>query len=281
MTDPFDPDPMPEGPATGDVLDDLTIPVASSDEGPGQLPPTEPPGAPTDSDPEVEPAAVMAASSAPIAEAAEIVTEGTPPEAPAAPIADAAALAESEAAAASRAATAAEVALVAATAAARADEVAAAARAAVPITEVDAPLPNPRRRALKAVGTMLVRGILLLALFVGGLVLGNTAFLRSDQNTSPSALLVDPATDGGEPPPVVQEFVVGPGLAGTRTRSGPSLQAEPHARLTGEFRALRHPDDHLGRHPGHPRRRSAFRDRGRDAGHARPRVRRSRSTSSS
>jgi hypothetical protein len=147
-------------------------------------------------------------------------------------VTDPAGLSASEAAAAKRAETAAAVALVAAVAAERASEAASAAAVATPVVEEAPPKPGVTRR-LRAVGAMLIRGAAVLALFVGGLALGNAAF-QSNQPPQP-AQVVDPATDGVEPPAVVREFI-GALSSGDADALRSSLQAEPHARLTSEFR---------------------------------------------
>ena len=147
-------------------------------------------------------------------------------------VTDPAGLSASEAAAAKRAETAAAVALVAAVAEQRASEAAQAAAIATPVVE-EAPRKPGRIRALRAFGAMLVRGLAVLALFIGGLALGNAAF-QSSQAPEP-AQVVDPVTDGVEPPAVVREFV-GALSSGDADSLRSSLQAEPHARLTSEFR---------------------------------------------
>jgi hypothetical protein len=169
-----------------------------------------------------------------------------PPEAPTAPAdppdpdgvkIDAEALAASAAAAADRADTAAAVARVMASARAKAEAAATAAAVAVPdpsLADAAQVQRRSRRAAIRGTLAMVARGVLMLALFVGGIALGAAAFQRSDQVAS-TAPVVDPAVDGAEPPAVVHEFVTA--LAGGDADSlRSSLQAEPHARLTSEFR---------------------------------------------
>jgi hypothetical protein len=147
-------------------------------------------------------------------------------------VTDPAGLSASEAAAAKRAETAAAVALVAAVAEQRATEAAQAAAIATPVVE-EVPKKPGKIRALRAFGAMFVKGLAVLALFVGGLALGNAAF-QSSQAPEPTQV-VDPVTDGVEPPAVVREFV-GALSSGDADSLRSSLQAEPHARLTSEFR---------------------------------------------
>ena len=162
------------------------------------------------------------------------------PPAPDGPGADPALLAASEAAAAEREATAAAVALVLASAKAKAEATAAEAAASVPpsdpsLTDGDQFRRRSRRAAIRGLVGMLARGIAVLALFIGGIALGAAAFQRSDQAAAAAAPIVDPAVDGAQPPVIVQEFVAA--LAGGDADSVRSaLQAEPHARLTGELR---------------------------------------------
>lgn len=145
---------------------------------------------------------------------------------------DPAGLSASEAAAIKRAETAAAVALVAAVAASKASAVADAAAQAEP-DEVPAPARPTVRRRLLGVFAMVLRGALVLALFVGGYALGQAAF-RNQQPDAPAAV-VDPSTVGVEPPAVVREFIGALG-SGNADALRSSLQAEPHARLTSEFR---------------------------------------------
>ena len=147
-------------------------------------------------------------------------------------VADPALLSESEAAAAKRAETASAVALVAAIAASRAEAAAEAAASVQPVVEVAKKKPG-KIKALRAVVAMLIRAALVIALFVGGYVLGQTAF-RNNQSEAPTSI-VDPTTAGAQPPAVVREFV-GALSSGDADALRSSLQAEPHARLTSEFR---------------------------------------------
>jgi hypothetical protein len=191
-------------------------------------------------------AADPAVAEAPAAPADPAAPAAPPdPAAPAAPTdppdtdgvtVDAAGLAASEAAAADRADTAAAIALVMASARAKA-EAAAAAAATDPdpsLADASEVQRRSRRVAIRGMLAMLARGAIVLALFVAGIALGAAAFQRSDQ-VATTAPVVDPAVDGAQPPPVVQEFVTA--LAGGDADSLRSaLQAETHARLTSEFR---------------------------------------------
>lgn len=143
---------------------------------------------------------------------------------------DPAGLSASEAAAAKRAETAASVALVAAVASAKAQ---AAADVAVPEPVVDdAPARPSRVRSLRGLGAMLIRGVVVLALFVGGVALGQAAF-RSTTSAAPQ-VIVDPSTVDAQPPAVVREFI--DALAsGNADAVRSSIGEEPHARLIREF----------------------------------------------
>jgi hypothetical protein len=145
---------------------------------------------------------------------------------------DPAGLSASEAAAAKRAETAAAVALVAAVAASRAEAAAEAAANAQPEVVV-APKGPTKMRRLMGVFAMLLRGVLVLALFVGGYALGRAAFTTS-QSGAPTTI-IDPTTDGVQPPAVVREFV-GALSAGDADALRSSLGAQTHASLTDEFR---------------------------------------------
>lgn len=164
--------------------------------------------------------------------AAEPPRPSEPTSEPVAPaVTDPAGLSASEAAAAKRAETAAAVALVAAVASARAEQAALNAPAVEPA--VEAPTRPSRLRALRSLVAMLLRGILVIALFVGGLALGN-AWYQSNRTEAPTQV-VDPATDGIEPPAIVREFIGALGSGDTdAVRS--ALAPEPHARLIGEFK---------------------------------------------
>ena len=169
--------------------------------------------------------------------APELATDTSVAAAPEEGIADAAGLAASEEAANERAATAAAVALVAATAFAHAEAAATAAAVAVPdpsLADADQVARRSRRAMVRGTFTLVVHGMLVLALFLGGIALGTLAFQRSDQGAS-TVPTVDPGVDGASPPAVVEEFVSA--LAGGDADSlRSSLLAEPHARLIGEFR---------------------------------------------
>lgn len=185
-----------------------------------------------DPTPELPPEAA-AAIPAP-ADPALVVTE-TPPdiEVGSEAIIDKDALAESEAAAVEHDATKAAIAVVAAIAAARA--AAATEPTELPASEQDilAAPRHPRFRQVRAMLGTVVRGLLVLALFVGGWALGQAAFARND--TSATTTFADPVIDGTTPPAIVQEFIAA--LAAWDVDSlRSSLQAEPHSRLTSEFR---------------------------------------------
>ena len=188
-------------------------------------------------------AAAATATGTTTAETTAAAVAATPPAddalRPAEPISEAsnavidpAGLSASEAAAAKRAETAAAVALVAAVAASRAEAAAEAAANARP-EPVLAPKGPTKIRRLMGVFAMLLRGVLVLALFVGGYALGQAAF-RNSQTGTPTTI-VDPTTDGVQPPAVVREFV-GALSAGDADALRSSLGAEAHARLTSEFR---------------------------------------------
>ena len=194
--------------------------------------PADPVGPTSPATPELPPAA--AATVATPADAAEIVTE-TPPdiEIGSEAIIDKDALAQSEAAAVEHDATKAAIAVVAAIAAARAAQAAEAAEPPPTDTELLAAPKHPRFRLVRAALGTVVRGVLVLALFVGGWALGQAAFARNA--TGETALFADPGTDGTTPPAVVQEFITA--LAdGDADSLRSSLEAEPHSRLTSEFR---------------------------------------------
>jgi hypothetical protein len=144
---------------------------------------------------------------------------------------DPAGLSASEAAAAKRAETAAAVALVAAAASAKAQ---AAADVAVPAPVVEAAPTRPSRwRSLRGLVAMLIRGVLVLALFVGGVALGQAAFRNTTSSAPP--VIIDPSTEGAQPPAIVREFI--DALAsGNADAVRSSIGAEPHARLISEFR---------------------------------------------
>ncbi len=151
------------------------------------------------------------------------------PVAPA--VTDPAGLSASEEAARKRAETAAAVALVAAVASARAEQ--AALNPPVVEPEVEA-APRPGRlRGLRGLLAMVLRGAAVIALFVGGLALGN-AWHQSNQTEAPTHI-VDPATEGVEPPAVVREFIGALG-SGDNDAVRSALAPEPHARLIGEFK---------------------------------------------
>ena len=168
------------------------------------------------------------------ADPATVVTE-TPPDIDVGSeaIIDKDGLAASEEAAVEHDATKTAIAVVAAIAAAR-------AAAATEPTELPAGQEallaaprHPRSQLVRATLTTIFRGLLVLALLVGGWALGQAAFARSD--TSETTVFADPVIDGTVPPAVVQEFIAA--LAGGNADSlRSSLQAEPHSRLTSELR---------------------------------------------
>ena len=203
---------------------DATPPASSDLAGPD--------GPPSPTGGEIPPQAAGAIAAP--ADAATVVTQ-TPPDIDVGSeaIIDKDALAASEAAAIEHDATKTAIAVVAAVAAARA--AAAAEPTEIPAAEealLAAPR-HPRFRLLRATLATVVRGLLVLALFLGGWALGQAAFARNDAD-APTAF-ADPGTDGTIPPAVVQEFIAAL-AAGDADSLRSSLQAEPHSRLTSEFR---------------------------------------------
>ncbi len=125
----------------------------------------------------------------------------------------------------------------------------AAAAEAIATTEAEVPAPVPvepvavdaaptispaRRRSLVVLAglTRLVRFALVVAFFVGGIALGYRAFAAS-QPLPPSAS-ADPATAGGEPPPVVREFIA---AVGSNDADGirSAVPADPYKSFTSEM----------------------------------------------
>jgi hypothetical protein len=147
-------------------------------------------------------------------------------------VTDLAGLSASEAAAAKRAETAASVAVVAAVAKARAEQASQTAALEAPVEEAAPPRPS-RLKAIRGFALMFLRGAVAIALFVFGLSLGNLIY-QGNEPTSPT-LIVDPSTEGAEPPAIVREFI-GALSAGDTDALRSSLSAEPHARLTAEFK---------------------------------------------
>ena len=149
---------------------------------------------------------------------------------PAGPGADPALLAASEAAAAEREATAAAVALVLASATAKAEATAAEAAAAAPpdpgLLDGDQFQRRSRRAAIRGFAGMLVRGIAVLALFIGGIALGAAAFQRSDQAAA-AAPIVDPAVDGARRRRSSSRSSSRPLPAATPIRSGRRCRPSP------------------------------------------------------
>ena len=108
------------------------------------------------------------------------------------------------------------------------------ATAAAPAADAQPAIGAPRRRSLAIVAgfTRLLRFALLLAGFAFGVALGYQAFLRSEP--PPSGQVVDAATAGNLPAPVVREFIAAVARNDADAIRS-TVAADPYKALTAEM----------------------------------------------